>query len=241
MADNTVEMTSSTISYKHHRFPPQIIARAVWLYFRFPLSLRLVEEMLLERGIVVSYETIRRWCRKFGAAYAKQLRRKKPSRKDIWHLDEVVISIGGRKHWPWRAVDQDGYVLDEIVQTRRDTKAAKRLLVRLLKKQGLSPKRIVTDKLRSYGAAKRDVMSGVEHRSHKGLNNRAENSHVPLRKRERMMQGFRSVGGLQRFISVFSAVRNLFVAPHQRHSALATHIHRIRAMAQWKAVTAAIA
>ncbi|TAZ81731.1 IS6 family transposase, partial [Rhizobium ruizarguesonis] len=215
-------MTSSTISYKHHRFPPQIIARAVWLYFRFPLSLRLVEEMLLERGIVVSYETIRRWCRKFGAAYAKQLRRKKPSRKDIWHLDEVVISIGGRKHWPWRAVDQDGYVLDEIVQTRRDTKAAKRLLVRLLKKQGLSPKRIVTDKLRSYGAAKRDVMSGVEHRSHKGLNNRAENSHVPLRKRERMMQGFRSVGGLQRFISVFSAVRNLFVAPHQRHSALAT-------------------
>ncbi|TBB39799.1 IS6 family transposase [Rhizobium ruizarguesonis] len=234
-------MTSSTISYKNHRFPPQIIARAVWLYFRFPLSLRLVEEMLLERGIVVSYETIRRWCRKFGATYAKQLRRKKPSRKDIWHLDEVVISIGGRKHWPWRAVDQDGYVLDEIVQTRRDTKAAKRLLVRLLKKQGLSPKRIVTDKLRSYGAAKRDVMSGVEHRSHKGLNNRAENSHVPLRKRERMMQGFRSVGGLQRFISVFSAVRNLFVAPHQRHSALATDIHRIRAMAQWKAVTAAIA
>ncbi|MBY5344361.1 IS6 family transposase [Rhizobium leguminosarum bv. viciae] len=234
-------MTSSTISYKHHRFPPQIIARAVWLYFRFPLSLRLVEEMLLERGIVVSYETIRRWCRKFGAAYAKQLRRKKPSRKDIWHLDEVVISIGGQKHWLWRAVDQDGYVLDEIVQTRRDTKAAKRLLVRLLKKQGLSPKRIVTDKLRSYGAAKRDVMPGVEHRSHKGLNNRAENSHVPLRKRERMMQGFRSVGGLQRFISVFSAVRNLFVAPHQRHSALATHIHRIRAMAQWKAVTAAIA
>ncbi|NKL39398.1 IS6 family transposase, partial [Rhizobium leguminosarum bv. viciae] len=222
-------------------FPPQIIARAVWLYFRFPLSLRLVEEMLLERGIVVSYETIRRWGRKFGAAYVKQLRRKKPSRKDIWHLDEVVISIGGQKHWLWPAVDQDGYVLDEIVQTRRDTKAAKRLLVRLLKKQGLSPKRIVTDKLRSYGAAKRDVMPGVEHRSHKGLNNRAENSHVPLRKRERMMQGFRSVGGLQRFISVFSAVRNLFVAPHQRHSALATHIHRIRAMAQWKAVTAAIA
>ncbi len=234
-------MTSSTISYKNHRFPPQIIARAVWLYFRFPLSLRLVEEMLLERGIVVSYETIRRWCRKFGAAYAKQLRRKKPSRKDIWHLDEVVISIGGQKHWLWRAVDQEGYVLDEIVQTRRDTKAAKRLLVRLLKKQGLSPKRIITDKLRSYGAAKRDVMPAVEHRSHKGLNNRAENSHVPLRKRERMMQGFRSVGGLQRFISVFSAVRNLFVAPHQRHSALATHIHRIRAMAQWKAVTAAIA
>ena len=200
-------MKSAAVSYKRHRFPQQIIAHAVWLYFRFPLSLRMVEEMLLERGIVVSYETIRRWGRKFGRVYAKQLRGKKPSRNDIWHLDEVVISIGGRKHWLWRAVDQDGYVLDEIVQARRDTKAAKRLLVRLLKKQGLAPKRIVTDKLRSYGAARRDVMSAVEHRSHKGLNNRAENSHVPLRKRERIMQGFRSVGGLQRFISVFSALR----------------------------------
>ncbi len=234
-------MSSPTISYKNHRFPPQIIAHAVWLYLRFPLSLRLVEEMLLERGIVVSYETIRRWGRKFGAAYAKQMRRKKPSRKDIWHLDEVVIAIGGRKHWLWRAVDQDGYVLDEIVQGRRDTKAARRLLVRLLKKQGLPPKRIVTDKLRSYGAARRDVMRGVEHRSHKGLNNRAETSHVPLRKRERIMQGFRSAGGLQRFISVFSAVRNLFVPPHQKRSALATHIHRIRAMAHWNVVTGATA
>ena len=152
-----------------------------------------------------------------------------------------MISIGGRKHWLWRAVGQDGYVLDEIIQTRRDTRAAKRLLVRLLKKQGLSPKRIITDKLRSYGAAKRDVIPGVEHRSHKGLNNRAENSHVSLRKRERMMQGFRSVGGLQRFISVFSAARNLFVPPHHRRSALATHIHRIRAIAQWKVVTSAMA
>lgn len=170
LGDYEFEMSSPTICYKNHRFPPSIIARAVWLYFRFPLSLRLVEEMLLERGIVVSYETIRRWARKFGTAYAKQLRRKRPSRRDIWHLDEVVISIGGRKHWLWRAVDQDGYVLDEIVQARRDTKAAKRLLVRLLKKQGLAPKRIITDKLRSYGAARRDVMPAVEHRSHKGLN-----------------------------------------------------------------------
>lgn len=234
-------MNTSAISYKYHRFPPQIIAHAVWLYFRFPLSLRLVEEMLLERGIVVSYETIRRWGRKFGAAYIKQLRRKRASRKDIWHLDEVVITIGGRKHWLWRAVDQDGYILDEIVQTRRNTKAAKRLLVRLLKKQGLPPKRIITDKLRSYGAAKRDVMPTVEHRSHKGLNNRAENSHLPLRKRERVMQGFRSAGGLQRFISVFSAIRNHFVPPHQKHSALATHLHRIRAMAHWKAATGAVA
>ncbi len=119
--------------------------------------------MLLERGIVVSHETIRRWGRKFGTAYARQLCRKRTSRKDIWHLDEVVISIGGRKHWLWRAVDQDGYVLDEIVQAHRNTQAARRLLVRLLKKQGLTPKRIVTDKLRSYGAARREVMPAVEH------------------------------------------------------------------------------
>jgi putative transposase len=212
------------LSYKRHRFPPQIIAYAVWLYFRFPLSLRLVEEMLLERGIVVSYETIRRWGKKFGPAYARRLRRKQPSPHDVWH-----------------AVDQDGYVLDEIVQNRRDTKAAKRLLTRLMKKQGMAPRRIITDKLPSYGAARRQVMPRVEHRSHKGLNNRAENSHLPLRKQERMMQGFRSVGGLQRFTSVFSAVRNLFVPPHSRRSALATHLHRLQAMAAWKAAAGVLA
>jgi putative transposase len=125
----------------------------------------------------------------------------------------LVLTIAGRKHWLWRAVDQDGYVLDEIVQNRRNAKAAKRLLTRLLKKQGVAPKRMITDKLRSYGAAKRQVMPDVEHRSHKGLNNRAENSHVPLRKRERVMQGFRSPGRLQRFVSIFSALRNLFVPP----------------------------
>jgi putative transposase len=199
-------MSSSPVSYKRHRFPPQIIAHAVWLYFRFPLSLRLVEEMLLERGIVVSYETIRRWGRKFGPQYARRLRRKRPSRNDVWHLDEVVVMIAGKKHWLWRAVDQDGYVLDEIIQRRRDTNAAKRLLVRLLKKQGCAPKRMITDKLGSYAAAKREIMPVAEHRSHKGLNNRAENSHVPLRKREHMMQGFRSPGGLQRFAAIFSAL-----------------------------------
>ncbi|MBO1908025.1 IS6 family transposase [Microvirga sp. 3-52] len=224
------------ISYKRHRFPPQIIAHAVWLYFRFPLSLRLVEEMLLERGIVVSYETIRRWGKKFGPGYARHLQRKPPRPTEIWHLDEVLITFAGKKHWLWRAVDQDGYVLDEIVQTRRDTKAAKRLLTQLMKKQGMAPKRIITDKLSSYGAARRQVMPSVEHRSHKGLNNKAENSHLPLRKRERMMQGFRSVGGLQRFTSVFSAVRNLFVPFRSHQSALATHLHRLRAMAAWKSL-----
>jgi putative transposase len=224
------------VSYKRHRYPPQIITHAVWLYFRFPLSLRLVEELLAERGINVSYETIRCWARKFGPEFARHLKRKSPSRNDIWHLDEVVISIAGRKHWLWR----DGYVLDEIAQPRRNTKAAKRLLTRLLQKQGMKPKRIITDKLRSYGAAKQQIMPNVEHRSHKGLNNRAENSHVPPRKRERIMQRFRSVGALQRFVSVFSAVRNLFVSPHSKRSALQAHIHRVQAMAQWKAATFAI-
>lgn len=231
-------MSQKPISYKHHRFPPEIIARAVWLYFRFPLSPRLVEEMLLERGIIVSYETIRRWGMKFGPSYARRLHRKQPSQNDIWHLDEVVISIGGKKHWLWRAVNGDGYVLDEIVQSRRNTKAAKRLLRRLLKKRGLAPKRMVTDKLGSYGAAHRQIMPHIEHRSHKGLNNRAENSHVPLRKRERMMQGFRSIGSLQRFISIFSALRNLFVPSRSKRSAHQIHIHRLAAMAEWKAVTA---
>jgi putative transposase len=234
-------MTEPPVSYKRHRFPPQIIAHAVWLYFRFPLSLRLVEEMLLERGIIVSYETVRRWAIKFGPDYARRLKRKKPTRHDIWHLDEVVISINGEKRFLWRAVDQDGYVLDEIVQVRRNTRAAKRLLKRLLHKQDCCPRRMVTDKLASYGAARRMVMPSVEHRQHKGLNNRAENAHVPLRKRERAMQGFRSWSGLQRFVDTFSAVRNLFVPPRSRRSALATHLHRLTAMAEWKAVTLAAA
>ena len=225
---------SKPVSYKRHRFPPEIIAHAVWLYFRFPLSLRLVEEMLLERGIVVSYETVRRGALKFGPVYARRLRRKTPSRRDIWHLDEVVVTISGKKHWLWRAVDQDGYVLEEIVQSRRDTKAAKRLLRRLLRKQGGPPRRMITDKLGSYAAARRQIMPEVKHRSHKGLNNRAENSHLPFRRRERAMQGFRSPRYLQRFVSVFSAVRNLFVPPRSSCSASATRLHRLNAMAEWK-------
>jgi putative transposase len=231
------QMTKPATSYKRHRIPPQIIAHAVWLYFGFPLSLRLVEELLLERGIVVSYETIRVWAQKFGPDYARRLKRKKPSCRDIWHLDEVVITINGEKRYLWRAVDQDGYVLDEIVQIRRNTRAAKRLLERLLRKQGCPPKRMITDKLGSYGAVRREVMPNVNHRQHKRLNNRAENSHVPLRKRERAMQGFRSWSGLQRFVETFSAVRNHFVPPYSRRSAIATHLHRLTAMAEWKSVT----
>lgn len=144
------------------------------------------------------------------------------------------MTIGRRKHWLWRAVDQDGYVLDEIVQARRNTKAAKRVLVRLMKRQGCQPKRMVTDKLRSYGAARRQVMPDVEHRSHKGLNNRAENSHLPLPKRERVMQRFRSAGALQRFVSVFSAVRNFFVPTRPKKTAIDVRLHRLRAIAHWR-------
>jgi putative transposase len=180
----------------------------------------------------MTYETVRRWALKFGPDYARRLRRKTPSRRDIWHLDEVVVTISGQKHWLWRAVDQDGYVLDEVVQARRDTRAAKCLLKRLLRKQGCPPRRKITDKLGSYAAARRQIMPEVDHRSHKGLNNRAENSHLPFRRRERVMQGFRSPRHLQRFISVFSAVRNLFVPPRSRRSAPATHLHRLNAMAE---------
>jgi putative transposase len=225
-------MNNQAPTYKNHRFPISIVARAIWLYFRFHLSLREVEEMMLERGITVSYKTIRRWCRSHGSRLTARLRRKTPVASDVWHLDEVVVRIGGKKCWLWRAVDQDGYVLDEIVQTRRNAKAARRLLVRLLKKQGRAPKRIVTDKLRSYGAARRQVMPHVDHRSHKGLNNRAENSHLPLRKRERTRQGFRSIGSLQHFVSIFSTVRNHFVPASSNRSAAQIRSYRQNAIAE---------
>jgi putative transposase len=154
-------------------------------------------------------------------------------RSDSWVASSLLSPLG---RWLWRAVDQDGYVLDEIVQTRRDAKAAARLLRRLLKKHGVAPKRIVTDKLASYAAARREIMPTVEHRSHKSLNNRAENSHLPVRRRECAMQGFRSPGGMRRLVATFSAVRNHFVPPRSRRSALSAHIHRIRALAEWKAV-----
>ena len=216
------------VSYKRHRFPPEIITHAVWLYVRFNLSLRDVEEMLLERGIDVSYETIRRWVAKFGPQIARNLRRRQERPGDIWHLDEVVVMILGRKLWLWRAVDQDGIVLEELLQSKPDKRAAKRLLKSPIKRFGL-PKRIVTDKLRSYGAAKREIASGLEHRSHKGLNNRAENSHLPFRKRERCMQGFRSPGGLQRIVTCQSAARNRFSIPARRRFANATRYHRMEA------------
>src|SRR5215213_9108284 len=174
-------MTSARSRYTGHRFPPEIISHVVWLYFRFPLSLRMVEEMLAARGIIISHETVRQWARKFGQAFANRIRRRLPRPGDTWHLDEVVITIAGEKHWLWRAVDQDGIVLDVLVQGRRDKRAAKRLLRKLLKRQGRAPRVLITDKLASYPAAKGEVMPLIKHRKHRGLNNRAEN----LRRQER--------------------------------------------------------
>jgi putative transposase len=191
------------VSYKHHRFPGEIISHAVWLYFRFPLSHRDVEELLFVRGVNVSYEAIRKWCRKFGQQYANQLHRRRPRLGDKWHLDEVFITIHKERHYLWRAVDQDGNILDILVQRRRDKKAAKRFFRKLLKGCQYVPRVIITDKLKSYGAAKREILPGVEHRQHKYLNNRAENSHQPTRQRERRMQGFKSPGHAQRFLAAY--------------------------------------
>ena len=160
-----------------HRFSAEIISYAVWLYHVFSLSLRDVELLLAERGILVSYETVRRWCKKFGASFADRLRRHRPRPGDKWHLDEVFIRIQGVQHYLWRAVDQNGVVLDILVQARRDANAAKRFFRRLLKGLQYVPRVIVTDKLRSYGVARRQLLPGVEHRQSRYLNNRAENSH----------------------------------------------------------------
>src|SRR5215217_4358093 len=163
-------MTSSTKSpYAGYRFPGEVISHAVWLYFRFPLSLRMVEDMLAARGILVSPETVHQWARKFGQSFANQIRRRLPRAGNKWHLDEVVVKIAGVKHWLWRAVDQDGFVLDVLVQRRRDKTAAERLLRKLLKKQMRPPRVMITDKLASYAAAKKDLLPGMEHRQHKGL------------------------------------------------------------------------
>jgi putative transposase len=196
----------------------------------------MVEEMLAARGILVSHETVRQWALKFGQSFATQIRRRLPAPGDKWHLDEVVINVSGRKHWLWRAVDQHGVVLDILVQSRRNSKAAKRLLRKLLKKQGITPRVMFTDKLASYGAAKREIMPSVEHRQHRGLNNRAENSHQPTRRRERIMKRFKSAGQAQRFLSVHDQVANLFHRPAS--STAADHrCARARAFQIWAGVT----
>ena len=230
-------MNADAVFYRGFRYPAEIISHCVWLYHRFPLSFREVQEMMLARGVVVSHETIRQWCAKFGVAYTAALRRRRPRVGDKWHLDEVFIKVNGARQYLWRAVDQDGNVLDILVQSRRNAKAAKQFLAKLMKTQRRVPRVLVTDKLRSYIAAHRDLMSSVEHRQSNYLNNRAENSHQPTRQRERAMKGFRSPGRAQRFLACFS-----LISPHfrpRRHLLSATEYrtemrHRFRV---WNEVT----
>lgn len=229
---STLPPAEARISFKGYRFPPDVITYAVWLYYRFPLSLRMVEEMLAARGIELSYETVRCWATKFGLNIAKRIRSTSLSRGDKWHLDEMVVTINGRKHWLWRAVDQHGAVLDVLVQSRRDKAAAKRLMRKLLKRHG-RPRVIVTDKLRSYAAANNELGLNVEHRQHKGLNNRAENSHQPTRVREKVMRRFKSARHLQRFASVHGQVSNLFMGCRYNRNAKDKREARAQARAVW--------
>jgi len=203
-------MRRSVSLYHRHRFPAEIISHCVWLYYRFPLSFRDVEEMLAMRGVNLSYETVREWCLKFGQTYANDLRRRSPRPGDRWHLDEVFLKINGRLHYLWRAVDQDGDVLDILVQSRRNKKAAKKFFRKLLKRLRYVPSVIITDKLKSYSAARAEVMPSVEHLQQKYQNNRAENSHQPTRLREKVMRRFKSAGHVQRFLSVFGIITSFF-------------------------------
>jgi putative transposase len=222
------------LSYRRHRFPGIVIQQAIWLYFRFALSYRDVEEMLAERGIDVSYETVRRWALKFGTIVARKLRRSRPRPDGQWHLDEVFASINGKQLYIWRAVDSEGEVLDILVQPRRDRKAALKLMRKLLKKQAVTPATIVTDKLRSYASALRDLGLTRRHDTGRWKNNRAENSHQPLRQRERRMKRFKSSGSAQRFLSTHAAVYNVFNIQRHLISRRTLRVFREQAMLTWR-------
>jgi putative transposase len=230
-------------TYKRHRFPPDIISYAVWLYFRFNLSHRDIEDLLAERGITVSREAIRLWCIKFGALYTRRLKRKHRSYGDTFYIDEVFVKINGKQHYLWRAVDQDGEVVDVYLQPRRDGAAARRFFKRLIRSHKGEPRKIVTDKLRSYGVAHRELMPDVIHDSSQYANNRAEQSHEATRVRERGMRGaafrrFKSVDQAQRFPEAHAAVYNLFNLG--RHMVRAEHYRNLResAFGDWAAAVA---
>src|SRR4029079_12243214 len=229
----------SKISYAGYRFPPVISQQAVWLYARFTLSFRDVEDLLAERGIMVSYETVRRWVRYFGPTMAADLRRRRPKPHSTWHLDEVFIRIDGRLVYLWRAVDAEREVLDVVVQSKRDKRAALKLLRKLLKKMAFVPDKLVTDDLRSYGAAARELGLSRRHARGRWRNNRAENSHQPTRRRERKMQGFKSAGSAQRFLSVHAATYNTFNVQRHLISHTTHRDARASAMQTWREVTAA--
>ena len=229
----------TTISFARHQFPPDVIRHAVWLYLRFTLSFRDVEDLLAERGLDVSYETVRRWVLKFGPLFAKELRRRSRQPTSKWHLDEMAVLIAGRQFWLWRAVDDEGEVLDLLVQRRRDKTAAVKLMRKLLKKHGFAPGLLVTDKLRSYAAAKSELRLTARHEQGLRRNNRAENSHLPVRRRERKMQRFKSPGSAQRFLSVHAAVHNTFNVQRHLVSRNTLRVLRGEAFENWRAATAA--
>ena len=233
-------MTSSN-PYRGFRYPGEVIQHAVWLYHCFSLSLRDVETILAARGILVSYETIRAWGLRFGRLFANELKRRRPRPGDKWHLDEVFIRVQGELHYLWRAVDQDGHVLDILVQSRRNARAAKRFFRKLLRDLQYVPRVIVTDQLRSYGAAKREILPGVEHRQSRYLNNRAEVSHQPTRRRERQMQRFKSARHAQRFLSVHARIHNHFQLRRHRLTATQHRAFRDAAFRAWRDVTATAA
>ncbi len=224
-------------TYKRHRFPPEIISYAVWLYYRFNLSHRDVEDLLAERGVEVSYESIRLWCIKFGSKYSRRLRRNHSGFGDTFYLDEVFVRIGGKQHYLWRAVDQDGEVVDVFLQSKRDGLAAKRFFKRLLKEHKSEPRKIVTDKL-GYGVAHRELMPDSIHDTSQYSNNRAELSHQPTRVRERVMRRFKSTNQAQQFLGTHAAVYNLFNLG--RHLISANHYRFLRANAftEWNRVVA---
>jgi transposase-like protein len=223
------------LSYSGYRFPRDTIQRAVWMYLRLTLSFRDVEELLAERGIVVTYETIRRWVLTFGPAIARRLLARRPKPHGRWHLDEMAVRIGGKQMYLWRAVDAEGEVLDVLLQAKRDTKAARKLMRKLLKRQGVAPDEWVTDKNPAYGGALRELeITKAPHTRRKRANNRAESSHVPVRRRERKLQGFKSPRSAQRFLSIHAATYNTFTVPRHLVSAR-THRHfRAEAFEAWR-------
>ena len=224
-------------NYYRHRFPQDIISYAIWLYYRFCLSFRDVEDLLAQRGIIVTYETIRQWCQKLGTEYVRRLRHRQARLGDIWHLDELFVTIRGKRHYLWRTVDQDGDVIDILLQPRRDQHAAERFFRKLLKGQGRVPWQLITDKLRSYNAVHRTVMPSVIHNTKLYANHRAEVSHEPTRQRERQMQGFKSARQAQRFLSIHGVVQNLFRLGRHLLKAAAYRILRNCSFRIWNEAT----
>jgi putative transposase len=229
----------SQLSYRRHRSPPPVIQHSIWLYLRFTPSYRDVEELLAERGLDVSYETVRRWVLKFGPLIARRLRARRTRPSERWHLDEMVVRIAGKHMYLWRAVDHEGEVLDMLVQRRRDKRAALRLMRKLLRKLGFAPKLLVTDKLGSYGAAFRQLHLSCPHEERLRKNNRAENSHQAVRRRERKMQRFKSAGSAQRFLSFHAAVHNNCNLQRHLISRSTLRTFRAEAAAQWEVAVAA--